>query len=230
MTLLRFLNYMGKLYGMTPKKADTRAKEMLDFVGLGRIALKLAGELSAGQRQRLGLAHALLNDPELLILDEPTSNLDPLGRIDFANKVKEISSEGKTVIISSHILPEISRVCNHVGIMSEGSLLVSGKISDLTANVVENEYAIIVSQPERFLEAMQSEASVSDCCIEDGLVVVKVRKGKLSEFWLSVPKVISNNSGMGLRSFTPVRSPLERVFLDALSFGRRRLLYHGAEA
>ncbi|WP_174590103.1 ABC transporter ATP-binding protein [Methanocella conradii] len=123
LTARQNLRYFAKFYDL--KDADRRIDELLKYVGLEKVE-KPVGTYSRGMKQRLGLAQALLNDPEVIFLDEPTSGLDPQGVIQFRKAIKELSSQGKTVFFSSHILDEVRHVCNTIGIISGGKLVVKG--------------------------------------------------------------------------------------------------------
>lgn len=118
----RLLEFYAALSGVAAAKRAQRAEEMLDLVSLQDAADRRISKYSKGMVQRLGLAQALMNDPELLILDEPTSNLDPVGRRDFRDIVLKLKERGKTVFISSHILSEVGSVCDRVAILHNGEL------------------------------------------------------------------------------------------------------------
>jgi ABC-2 type transport system ATP-binding protein len=116
------------IFGVT----EERIREILAIVGLTDAASKKAGKYSLGMKQRLGIGLALLSDPELLILDEPTNGLDPNGIIEIRKLIQKLATEfGKTIFISSHLLAEIERIATHVGILYHGKLSFEGKIGDL---------------------------------------------------------------------------------------------------
>ncbi|MDD5024176.1 MAG: ABC transporter ATP-binding protein [Methanoregula sp.] len=124
------LTYFGKLYGMDTRTCIKRCNELLPLVGLDGV-IKDIGGYSKGMRQRLGLAKALLNDPSVIILDEPTANLDPQGVADYRTIIRNVAREGKTVVVSSHILEEVSKVSTSIGILSAGTLVAQGSWKDL---------------------------------------------------------------------------------------------------
>ena len=131
--------FQGRLHGMS--RADIRARtgEVLERVGLGDRARSLFGKLSKGQRQRVGLALALLADPEVLILDEPTSGLDPLQRIEVRRLIEELSAD-RTVLLSSHILPEIEAFCPRLIILNHGHVAAQGTQAELVAQHSAGSY------------------------------------------------------------------------------------------
>lgn len=114
---------VGRLYGMSRSEAKARADEMLVLVGLEEVAERRIGGFSRGMRQRLGLAQALMNRPQVLLLDEPVSGLDPVGRRDILNLIDELRGEA-TVFMSTHILSDVERICDTVGILDYGRLIV----------------------------------------------------------------------------------------------------------
>ncbi|MEA1993178.1 MAG: ABC transporter ATP-binding protein [Euryarchaeota archaeon] len=119
------LDYFGRFYGMSAEKRAERVNELLKLVDLGDVEQKLGG-YSKGMRQRLGIAQALLNDPDIIFLDEPTGGLDPEGTHEFRGIIKKLEKEEKTIFFSSHILSEVKQVCKTIGIISKGRLIAQG--------------------------------------------------------------------------------------------------------
>jgi ABC-2 type transport system ATP-binding protein len=128
MSAAQNLRYLAKLYGAND--ADARIKYLLEYVGLGGVE-KPFGAFSRGMRQRLGLARALLNDPEVIFLDEPTNGLDPEGVIQFRKIIKEQASAGKTVFFSTHIIGEAEHTCNSICIISGGKIMARGTMDEV---------------------------------------------------------------------------------------------------
>jgi ABC-2 type transport system ATP-binding protein len=124
------LKYFSRFYGMKDIDADARITGLLDRVGLGKVE-KPVGSYSRGMKQRLGLAQALLNDPEYVFLDEPTNGLDPEGVIQFREIIRELAGKGKTVFFSSHIIGEVEEVAERVGIIREGRLVEVAEVAAL---------------------------------------------------------------------------------------------------
>jgi ABC-2 type transport system ATP-binding protein len=138
--LYRFLNptetldYYGKLFGLDRRTRRRRTEELLDMVGLTQVAHRPAGEFSKGMARRLGLAQALVNDPELLILDEPTSGLDPLGTRQVKDLILELGRRGKTILLTSHLLADVEDVCDRMVILYGGKIRAAGTSDELLAD------------------------------------------------------------------------------------------------
>jgi ABC-2 type transport system ATP-binding protein len=130
MNVLEYLQFIMGLRGMDGPGSNKRMKEIIDICGLGSVIHKDIGELSKGFRQRVGLAQAMIHDPEILILDEPTIGLDPNQIVEIRNLIKELGKE-KTVILSTHILPEVEVACGRVLIIHEGGIVADGTAEEL---------------------------------------------------------------------------------------------------
>ncbi len=127
------LDYYGRLFHQPRAERQRRIDMLLDMVGLAGAAYRRVGEYSKGMQRRIGMAQALINDPELLILDEPTSGMDPLAARQFKDLISELSRRGKTIILSSHLLSDMEDVCARVGILYAGQLRSEGTLDDLLA-------------------------------------------------------------------------------------------------
>lgn len=140
-----FLHFVGRALGLSKRRAEERASEMLDLFDLAPKAGRKISGFSKGERQRLGLAQAMMGDPELLILDEPTSGLDPLGRHELLSLITGIKG-GKTILLSSHILEDVEKVCDRVAMIRGGSLLEEGSLREVTARHCRPGFAVQVRQ------------------------------------------------------------------------------------
>jgi ABC-2 type transport system ATP-binding protein len=143
MTVVEYLRFAADVRGMNPADRERRIKEIGGRCGLGDVAGKLVGELSKGFRQRVGLAQAILHDPDILILDEPTSGLDPNQIVEIRSLIKEMGKE-KTVILSTHILPEVQATCSRVLIISGGRLVADGTPDELRARERGSRYRLVL--------------------------------------------------------------------------------------
>jgi len=143
MTVVEYLRFAAEVRGMELGTREKRIKEIGGRCGLGDVAGKLVGELSKGFRQRVGLAQAMLHNPDILILDEPTSGLDPNQIVEIRSLIKEMGKE-KTVILSTHILPEVQATCSRVLIISGGKLVADGTPDELRARAKGSRYRVVV--------------------------------------------------------------------------------------
>src|SRR5450631_3200258 len=133
LTAEELLRFYGKIFGLTRAEMDKRIPELLKLVELEHAAKRPIKSYSKGMQQRVGLAQALINNPDLLVLDEPTSGLDPLGRMKVREIIQRLKEEGKTVFFSSHELGEVETICDRVAILNQGELKLEGRISELAA-------------------------------------------------------------------------------------------------
>jgi len=137
LTAAGFLDLHGRLYGMPAGRRRTRISELLGRVGLANRAHSRLGEFSKGMTQRIGLAQALLNEPDLVFLDEPTSGLDPVGRAEVRDLIRELRDAGVTVFLNSHFLSEVEVTCDRMAIVKRGRVVRSGTLDQLTGGAVE---------------------------------------------------------------------------------------------
>ena len=135
MKVIEYLEFFAAAYRIKGPKRRQICNEVLDLVDLGYKREAFVTNLSRGMTQRLGLARVLLHDPKVLLLDEPASGLDPRARIEIRGLLKELRKMGKTIMVSSHILPELADICNKVGIIERGELLVNANVSDVMKQV-----------------------------------------------------------------------------------------------
>ncbi len=129
--VLEYMEFYGSMYGMEKEDVDEIAEGLLELVNLSDKKEEFVDTLSRGMKQRLCVARALIHNPDLLVLDEPNSGLDPRARFEMKEVLKNLGSMGKTIIISSHILPELAEMCTSIGIMEHGQLIVSGKVEEI---------------------------------------------------------------------------------------------------
>src|SRR3569623_586765 len=135
MKVIEYLAFFAAAYRIHGPARQKVCEEMLELVDLGYKRDALVTSLSRGMTQRLGLARVLLHDPQVLLLDEPASGLDPRARIEIRALLKELRNMGKTILVSSHILPELADICNKIGIIEQGALLVNGEVTEVMRRV-----------------------------------------------------------------------------------------------
>lgn len=168
MTALDYLVFLGGMSGLGRHKAQDKAANLLDYLRLADSARRKTREFSAGMKQRLGLAQALIHDPELLLLDEPTANLDPGGRMWLADELRRLSHErGVTVLISSHVLPEIEQLASSVSFMNRGSLVAESALDRLDASAPQTRYALDTSNNKLALEMVKDKPYLHRVTIDD---------------------------------------------------------------
>src|SRR5512137_656966 len=144
MTVLEYLEFIADVRGIERDARRAKIKNMVEVCGLGTVIGRVVGELSKGFRQRVGLAQAMIHDPEVLILDEPTSGLDPNQIADIRALIKEVGKE-KTVILSTHILPEVQATCSRMLIISGGKLVADGTPDELRGREKGSRYRVVVA-------------------------------------------------------------------------------------
>jgi len=172
-----YLAFVGSLYGFRKEEARSKANRLLESLNLKEAADRSIGGYSAGMKQRLGLAQALIGDPKLVILDEPTANLDPLGRAELLEIIKALHKDQKvSFFIASHVLPELQRICDQVGIISKGVMLEQGSVADLTKKYVENTFKVETSNPQVLVEELQKVRFVEDVSVKGNSVWIKARE------------------------------------------------------
>lgn len=164
MDAVTFTAYLGELSGMPRQEAMKRAHEVLFYVGLGESRYRLVDTYSAGMKQRLKLAQALVHDPKLLFLDEPTSNLDPTGRQEILELIGEVAStKNISVLLCSHILADIEAVCDQVVIINKGEIAANGRIEDLKMI----DYRLYELKIKGELETFRKELEAAGCRVEE---------------------------------------------------------------
>jgi ABC-type multidrug transport system ATPase subunit len=171
MTALDYLIYMARVSGVE-RDGARKAAELLDWIELGRFVDTKVGGFSAGMKQRLSLAQALIHEPELLILDEPTANLDPTGRMTILDKLKQLSHERRvTIFISSHILSELEHLVDSVTLINRGQIAAEDSMEHLRKIFSQNHYLLKTSRNESVLEAMKSKAYLQESWLgTDGFI------------------------------------------------------------
>lgn len=211
MRVTEYLRYCGRLEGMGRKELDERVAFVLEKCALEERADSMIGFLSLGYRQRVGLAQALLHDPPVLILDEPTIGLDPIQIVEVRALIKEMAGR-HTILLSTHILPEAQASCERVLIMNQGRIIAEGAPSRLTAQIRQAEtYRLVVRQPSdntlTLLKQMPNVVGVQQQA--RGVYLVDTRLGSDPRSELAQTAV---EKGWGLLELSPLEMTLEDVF------------------
>ena len=207
-----FVAYCGQLAGLPRAAAVQRAHEVLQYVGLGEERYRLVDTYSTGMKQRIKLAQALVHDPDLLCLDEPTNGMDPRGREEMLALIRDLARrKGVNVIVSSHLLPDVEATCEHVLVMHRGSLVAAGPIAELKGSGRRAFELRIKGDALRFAEGLR--AAGADCR-DDGTGVMRVLvgddRGARDLFALAAAH------GVQVRHLRPSVPTLEDVFAQAI--------------
>lgn len=214
-TAIDLVSYMGQISGMKKQDAMPRSHEMLDFVGIGEERYRLISSYSTGMKQRVKLAQAIVHDPKILFLDEPTNGMDPQGREDMLTLVKKISDSDKTILVSTHILDDIEKVSDHAMIISEGRLITEGNLEKLLA-AKDNFKVVTVRGPESarelFVQKIRESYEVHGITREGGQSSIKFTNTDDSS---SIFK-LSKEADVQLRAYYPEKATLEDVFIKTM--------------
>jgi ABC-2 type transport system ATP-binding protein len=216
MPVLEYLSFMASIQGLPESGMPKRLREIVNLTGLDREKHKKIGELSKGYRQRVGLAQALIHDPEILILDEPTTGLDPNQIVEIRHLIREIGKE-KTVILSTHILPEVEATCDRILIINNGQIVADGTPETLRnraqgqeilkVQVKAPESATVLSGLES-LSTVSGVESVADSKFDYRVFASEGMSSREDIFRLCVEK------GWVLTEMTPIETRLEDIFRE----------------
>src|SRR5512134_781501 len=214
LTAEEFLGFYGRLAGLDRETIQKRIPALLERVGLTEARCRPLRKFSKGMLQRIGLAQALIHDPELVILDEPMSGLDPVGRKDVRDIILSLRDQGKTVFFSTHIISDVEMICDRVGILAKGRMLAVGRIEDLVSRHVTQSVEVVC-------EGVQAN---SIPLIKDAAIRV-LQRG--SRCWMSLPgqqrleDVLAaiRQAGGRLVSVIPHKGTLEELFLEQTNQG-----------
>src|SRR6058998_2095464 len=174
MEVTEYLDFFGACYKIPTAQREKTVNDVLELVGLSEKKGALIGALSRGMQQRLGLARVLIHDPQLLLLDEPASGLDPRARIEMMAILQELQRLGKTIIISSHILSELQTLCNRVAIIEKGRLIYSGPVQGVRDQMSQGRviWVRVSSDQTHAIELLKARAEVTDAAANDGEIKV----------------------------------------------------------
>ncbi len=204
------LQFFGKLSGLEGEYLNKRIDELLALVNLSKWKKTKVKNYSKGMMQRLGLAQALLNDPELIFLDEPTDGVDPIGRKEIRDILLELKTKGKTIFLNSHLLSEVELITDRVGILNKGKLLKEGTVSELTEK--KEEYKISVEGDG--IDKLSPE-------ILNGINLTKMQNGFYSLRVIDTQELnkvldLLRNNGVVIKEFSQQKNTLEEMFISLI--------------
>ncbi len=210
-----YLDFYGASYGIPIEKRNQLITELLELVNLTDKREAYVDSLSRGMKQRLCLARSLIHDPKVLILDEPASGLDPRARVEMRDILRSLKSLGKTILISSHILPELAEMCDEIGVIDNGKLIAHGSVSEIQAKLLgdktittrisgDSSAAVAFFEESPFVSAISHE-------IHEGVLSFTFKGDDAQQFQLLREAVLS---GIHIVSFTENSVDLEDVFME----------------
>lgn len=212
MNAWEYLSYIGTIGGEDRQTIKKKSKQLLDLVKLDKAAKRPVGGYSRGMKQRLGIAVAMYHDPHVLLFDEPSSALDPEGRMDVVSIIEELKSQGKTIFLSTHILNDIERVCDRIGILHDGKIVLEDDLDTLMTHYIQPVYDVELEKPltEEQRESLKGKVYLEKMTQED----------KKLSFWMKNIKKNGNNLisdiaqlGTQVISINLRKSSLEEIFL-----------------
>lgn len=212
------LAYYGGLSGLAPAEVHRRRGPLLDRVGLSRWGTMAVKKYSKGMLQRLGLAQALLHDPQLLMLDEPTDGVDPVGRSEMRTILQQLKDEGKTIFINSHLLQEVELVCDRVAILVEGQLRRIGLVEEITAMQKPDVEFTLVGPDDAVRDAFLGTTVLAWSRDLSGRTHVALRMPEQSVVNQCLDRL--RGQSVDVVAVTPSRNSLESVFLDVVTATR----------
>jgi ABC-2 type transport system ATP-binding protein len=222
MKVWEYLDFFARCYGIPAARRRRMIGDLLDLVDLGDKREAYVQSLSRGMQQRLCLAHTLVHDPQVLLLDEPASGLDPRARVELRELLRELRSLGKTILISSHILPELEELCTSVAIVDHGRVLAQGKVSDIERRLRYGAVirVAVLGGPESVAAARDhfgADARVASATVTAEDVVELGFRGGDDE----AAELLAAAIGAGVRiaSFARAASDLEELFLQVTAAG-----------
>ena len=212
MKVIEYLEFFAAAYRIRGEARRKICDEVLQLVDLGYKRDALVTSLSRGMTQRLGLARVLLHDPQVLLLDEPASGLDPRARIEIRGLLKELRNMGKTIMVSSHILPELADICNKIGIIERGELLVNADVAQVMKQVRRQTvlHVGIVGQPDGAARLLEQHPSVERIDRREGTLVVTLKSDAVD--YSDLPTLLVG-AGYKLTLFREEELNLETAFM-----------------
>ena len=217
MAVSEYLDFVAKIKGVPPANRRTRVKEVMERTRIADMASRACGKLSKGYRQRVGLAQAIIHNPDVLILDEPTAGLDPKQIIETRQLIKELGGD-HTIVLSTHILPEVSQTCGRVVIINKGKVVAVDTPDNLTARLrgAESMYLQVDASGTDAAAALRrvpGVTRVTEADRRDRLVGYEVESEHGHDIRRELSKAVVN-AGWGLLELRPMRMSLEEIFLS----------------
>lgn len=218
-----YMEFFASCYGLDGLKARKRNRALLDQVGLGNKEDFYVDGLSRGMKQRLCLARALIHDPTLLIMDEPTAGLDPRTRLEFRELIRDLKEAGKTILISSHLLSDLSELCTDIGIIDQGRMILHGSIEEITNRINTSKPVIITIQDgmKLAMRLLKDHPQVQTITVRDQNIMVGFTGDAADESRLLAGLI---EAGVAVRGFMREPGNLEAVFMQITNHEEERVV------
>lgn len=218
-----YMEFFAACYGLDGLKARKRNRALLEQVGLGAKEDFYVDGLSRGMKQRLCLARALIHNPALLVMDEPTAGLDPRTRVEFRELVRDLREDGKTILISSHLLSDLSELCTDIGIIDQGRMILHGSIDEITNRINTSKPVIITVQDgmKLALRLLKDHPQVQTITVRDQEIMVGFTGNAMDESRLLAGLI---EAGVAVRGFMREPGNLEAVFMQITNHEEERVV------
>lgn len=223
-----YMEFFASCYDITGLTARKRCQELLEQMKLEDKADFFVDSLSRGMKQRLCLARALIHDPQFLVLDEPTSGMDPRTRMEFKEMIRELCAEGKTILISSHILSELSQMCTDIGIIDAGKIVLSGSMTEILQKVNDSNPLLITvcRDQNRAINILRENWRVKTIAIRDADIAVSFHGTREDEAMLLRELV---DGGIPVSGFIREQGDLETIFMQITNHDLEKAVITGEE-
>ena len=222
-TIEEYMEFFASCYGFEGLRARQRYTKLLQMLSLDDKMQSLVGSLSRGMQQRLSLARALINDPEFIIMDEPTSGLDPKTNYSFKELIRQLNSEDRTILISSHMLSELSELCSDIGVIDHGHMVIESSLSDIL-NKFNNTNPIkirIMGNEDKAFKIFREDVNVRHVSARGGIFFIKFTGTKRDEAALLKKLVIED---IPVSEFMREEAKLETFFMDITASNKERII------
>jgi len=212
-TVAEYLDFFARAHDLRGAARRTAVSGVIDFMGIGDLADRQVEGLSKGLKQRVALGRAIIHDPQVLILDEPAANLDPRARIEFRTLIRELAADGKTILLSSHILTELTEMCDTVAVIEKGRILATGTVAEILTRLRRKRVLAvrIAAGPDRLERFLLEQPGVANVHDVNGRLHFELDGGDDEQIAL-VARLVA--AGFPLLEFAAHRAGLEDLFIE----------------
>lgn len=212
LTVMEYMEFFADIYRIPVRKQAVRISELLGLFGLEKKKAEFVDTLSRGVKQRLCLARTLIHDPKLLLLDEPASGMEPEVRVEVRRILKELAGSGKTIVVSSHILSEITQLCTSIGIMDHGEMLLCGSCEEVLRRAKKNSPVTlqVLNEPQRAMEILKQQQAVQNISADGNTISIDLVGDQQTEAELLRALI---QQGISVSSYRRAEGSLETLFM-----------------